>query len=96
MTQQTTQLDPQVVQQLNELQARRNSLVTTFGQVYVRRQELNEEFEKLYELETEANTAYTNANKEINSILESLRTEYPNGSIDLQAGTITYVTADNE
>lgn len=92
MTTQTTQLDPAVVQQLSELQARRTSLVSTFGHIYVRRQELNEEFEKLYELETEANTSYTNTNKEVNSILETLRTQYPNGSIDLQAGTITYVT----
>lgn len=92
MTTQTTQLDPAVIQQLSELQARRTSLVSTFGQIYVRRQELNEEHEKLYELETEANTSYTNTNKEVNSILETLRTQYPNGSIDLQAGTITYVT----
>ena len=96
MTTQTTQLDPAVVQQLAELQNLRTSLVTTFGQIHVRRQELNDEFEKLYELETETNTSYTNANKEVNSILETLRTQFPNGSIDLQAGTITYVTSENE
>jgi len=96
MTTQTTQLEPQVVQELNELQARRTSLVTTFGQIYVRRQELNEELEKLYELEEEANTSYTNTNKQVNTVLETLRTQYPNGSIDLQAGTITYVTSENE
>jgi uncharacterized coiled-coil DUF342 family protein len=96
MPTQTTQLDSAVVQQLNELQSRRTSLVNTFGQIYVRRQELNEELEKLYELEEEANTSYTNTNKEVNTVLETLRTQYPNGSIDLQAGTITYVTSENE
>jgi uncharacterized coiled-coil DUF342 family protein len=96
MPTQTTQLDPQVVQQLNELQSRRTSLVNTFGQIYVRRQELNEEHEKLYELETEANASYTNTNKEVNSVLETLRTQYPNGSIDLQAGTISYITSEDE
>ena len=96
MPTQTTQLDSEIVQQLIELQTRRTSLINTFGQVYVRRQELNDEYEKLNELETETNTTYVAINKMVNSVLETLRTQYPNGSIDLQAGTITYVDTENE
>lgn len=94
MTTQTTQLDPAVVQQLNELQARRTSLVTTFGQIYIRRQEIDKELEKLYELETEANTAYTQAGEAIETTLAELRQTYPQGTIDLANGTITYPSAE--
>lgn len=94
MTTQTAQLDPAVVQQLNELQARRTNLVTTFGQIYIRRQEIDKEQEKLYELETEANTAYTQAGENIEAILEELRQTYPQGTIDLTNGTIVYPSAE--
>ena len=96
MTTQTSQLNPEVVNQLNELQGRAANLVNTFGQLYVRRKILREEYETLEQLEKESDTAYVDANKEINSILETLRTEYKNGSIDLQAGTVTYVIEDQE
>jgi hypothetical protein len=96
MTTQISQLDPEVVNQLNELQGRVTNLVNTFGQLYVRRKILREEYETLEQLEKESDTAYVDANKQINSILETLRTEYKNGSIDLQAGTVTYVIEDQE
>lgn len=94
MTTQTTQLDPAVVQQLNELQARRTSLITTFGQIYIRRQEIEKEIEKLYELETEANTSYNQAGEAIETALAELRKTYPQGTIDLANGTITYPSAE--
>jgi hypothetical protein len=90
MITQTTPLDPQVVQQLNSLQSYRNSLISTFGQIYVRRQDLEKEFDKIQELQLEADEAYAKNNEEINSILDSLKETYQNGSIDLTSGTITY------
>ena len=94
METQTTQLDPAVVQQLAELQNRRTSLVTTFGQIYIRRQEIEKETDKLYELEAEATTSYMQAGEAIEATLAELRQTYPQGTIDLQNGTITYPSAE--
>jgi uncharacterized coiled-coil DUF342 family protein len=86
----TTQLDTKVIQQLNELQARRTTLINTFGQIYVRRTEIDKELEKLFELETEATTSYTRVGQDIEDILAELRKEHPQGVIDLTSGTIEY------
>jgi uncharacterized coiled-coil DUF342 family protein len=86
----TTQLDTKVIQQLNELQARRTTLINTFGQIYVRRTEIDKELEKLFELETEATTSYTRVGQDIEDILDKLKKEYPQGTIDLTSGTIEY------
>jgi len=91
MKTQTAQLDTEIVKQLNELQSNATSLVNTFGQIYIRRKILNEEYENLQKLEKESDASYVETNTEINKILENLKSEYPNGSIDLQTGTVTYV-----
>jgi len=90
MTIQTSPLDPQVVQQLTNLQSYKNNLISTFGQLYVRRQEIEKEYEKIEEIQLETDEAYAKTNKEIDSILDSLKETYQNGSIDLNSGTITY------
>ena len=91
MTQKTEQLDQEVLDQIRELNTRRNTLVTTFGQIYVRRQELEVEFDKLAELEEEASLSFKNAGEQLKSILDELGEKYNKGSLDINEGTVTYM-----
>jgi hypothetical protein len=91
MTQKTEQLDQQVLDQIRELNSRRNTLVTTFGQIYIRRQELDAEFEKLAELEEEASLSFKNTGEQLKTIFDELGERYNRGSLDINNGTITYM-----
>jgi uncharacterized coiled-coil DUF342 family protein len=96
MTQKTEQLDLEVLNQIRELNARKNTLVTMFGQIHVRRQELSAEIDKLYELEEETNVSFKNATKGLQDILDKLGETYNQGSIDINNGTVTYLVEEVE
>lgn len=94
--QKTEQLDQQILDEIRELNNHRNTLISTFGQIHVRRQELELEFEKLSELEEEANLSFKNTNKQIKSIIDELGEKYDNGSLDINNGTVTYTIEETE
>lgn len=96
MTQKTEQLDQQVLDQIRELSNYKNVLTNTFGQIYIRRQELNEEIDKLYELEEESNASFKKTTKELQDVLDELGEKYSRGSVDINSGTITYLVEENE
>lgn len=96
MAQKTEQIDQEILDKIRELNNHRNTLISTFGQIYVRRQELENEFEKLSELEEEANLSFKNTGEQIKLILNELSEKYNNGSLNINDGTITYESVDEE
>lgn len=96
MTQKTEQLDQPILDQIRELNNYKNVLTNTFGQIYVRRQELSEEIDKLYELEEESNASFKKTTKELQDILDKLGEKYNRGAVDINSGTITYLVEETE
>jgi short-subunit dehydrogenase involved in D-alanine esterification of teichoic acids len=89
METQTIQLEQAVVQRLTDLQNYNQSMINTFGQIYIRRHDITAELEKLNQLEAEANLAYITNQQNTEEVLSKLREQYPTGVINLQSGTIT-------
>lgn len=86
----TVKLEESTIESIRELNTKLNGIVTAFGQMYLRRNELNEELEKVEEAFSRAEDDFKSANSELNTILGDLEKEYPRGQLDIQNGTITY------
>jgi hypothetical protein len=94
MAQKTEKLSQEAVDKLGLGQLKLNESILNIGQIQLRIRELNSEIERLNLLKTENESKFDNANAEFNKILSDLEINYPNGEIDLQAGTVTYQSAE--
>jgi len=65
-------------------------MVIGLGQVAVRRRELEKQLEELNSKEIEFGNKIDSSMDEMNTELSELDKKYPNGQIDLDAGTIVY------
>ena len=90
MTQKTEQLQPEVVEKLKSIQDEQNNMVIALGQVAVRRRELQKQLDDLSSKESEFGERLDKTIEELNSELGELDKKYPNGQIDLEAGTVLY------
>lgn len=90
MTQKTEQLQPEVVEKLKSIQDEQNNMVIALGQVAVRRRELQKQLDDLESKESEFGNRLDKTIEDLNSQLSELDKKYPNGQIDLEAGTILY------
>ena len=86
----TEKLDETKLESIRELNGKLSNIVNAFGQMYVRRKELNEELEKIEEGFSRAEEDFKSFNAELKSILDELEKEFPAGRLDIQNGTITY------
>jgi hypothetical protein len=90
MEQTTEALDKSVIDKLKSIQELQNNMVIGLGQVAVRRRELEKQLEELNSKEIEFGNKLDSSMDEMNSELAELDKQYPNGQIDLDAGTIIY------
>ena len=90
MAQKTEQLQPEVVEKLKSIQDEQNNMVIALGQVAVRRRELQKQLDDLESKESEFGNRLDKTIEDLNSELSELDKKYPNGQIDLEAGTILY------
>lgn len=86
----TAQVEETKLESIREINGKLNNIVNAFGQMYIRRKELNEELEKVEEGFQRAEEDFKTFNAELKSILDELEKEYPAGRLDIQNGTITY------
>jgi uncharacterized phage infection (PIP) family protein YhgE len=86
----TEAVDETKLESIRELNGKLNNIITAFGQMYLRRRELNDELEKVEEGFSRAEEDFKTFNAELKSILDELEKEFPAGRLDLQNGTITY------
>ena len=68
----------------------KNLFVQTFGQIEIKRRELKRQINELDQIELEANNSYKVVEDQIYSITKELEKKYPNGSLDLITGIMTY------
>jgi len=90
MEQKTETLDQSVIDKLKSIQELQNNMVIGLGQVAVRRREIEKQLEELNSKEIEFGDKLDSSIDEMNSELAELDKQYPNGQIDLDAGTIIY------
>lgn len=79
-----------IVSNLKELMSTKSLFVQTFGQIEIKRRELERQQSELNKIEEEANNSYKVVEDQIYSITKELEKKYPNGSLDLNTGIMTY------
>jgi|TARA_Y100000389_G_C17013768_1_gene295469 phosphotransacetylase len=90
MEQTTEALDKSVIDKLKSIQDEQNSMVIALGQVAVRRREIEKQLKELNEKEIEFGNKLDTSLSTMDSELADLDKKYPNGQIDLEAGTISF------
>lgn len=83
-------LDEAVVKNLTDLNEKSAMLISDFGQIYIRKKELNEELERLDEVLAAAEAEFKALNAEIKEVVDALDEKYPQGRINLQEGMVQY------
>ena len=86
----TVELTEDILNSLREGNGKVQELVNAFGQIYLRRKELEEELAKLEEGLQRAEADFKSQNDEMRELVSGLEKDYPRGQIDLREGTITY------
>lgn len=90
MEQKTETLDQSVIDKLKSIQEEQNNMVIALGQVAVRRREMEKQFDELDSKEEEFGNRLDTSMDEMNAQLAELDKKYPNGQIDLDAGTVSF------
>lgn len=90
MENKTETLDQSVVDKLKSIQEVQNNMVVALGQVAVRRREIQKQLEELDSKEIEFGDKLDSSMVDMNTELAELDKKYPNGQIDLDAGTVIY------
>ena len=83
-------LDEDVLKSITDLNQKSNNLIADFGQIYIRKREIEEELTRLGEILEKGENDFKSINLELKEILDSLDDKYPQGRIDLQNGVIQY------
>jgi predicted nucleic acid-binding Zn-ribbon protein len=86
----TRTLEESVVTPIKEANEEISQLVNVFGQLYLRRKELEDELVKLDEGVEKAEADFKEKNEAIRGLVSELEKEYPRGQLNLQEGTITF------
>ena len=90
MEQKTETLEQSVIDKLKSIQELQNNMVIGLGQVVVRKREIEKQLEELNSKNIEFGNKLDSSIEEMDSELAELDKKYPNGQIDLDAGTIIY------
>jgi hypothetical protein len=83
-------LDENVLQSITDLNQKSNNLIADFGQIYIRKREIEDELIRLGEILEKSENDFKSINLELKEVLDSLDEKYPQGRINLQDGTIQY------
>ena len=83
-------LDEDVLKSITDLNQKSNNLIADFGQIYIRKREIEEELTRLGEILEKGENDFKSINLELKEILDSLDDKYPQGRINLQEGTVQY------
>ena len=83
-------LDEAVLTNITDLNQKSNNLIADFGQIYIRKREIEEELIKLDEILEKSENDFKSVNLQLKEVLDSLDDKYPQGRINLQDGTVQY------
>jgi len=86
----TVKLEDEALKELIELNNDITSLVNRFGEIYLRKKDLNTELESLDTLLVTFEDEFKAKNAHMRDLVDSLDDKYPQNRINIQEGTITY------
>ena len=86
----TVELTEDIINPIREGNGEIQNLVNAFGQIYLRRKELETELFSLDENLAKLEIDFKSKNEELRELVSGLEKDYPRGQIDLREGTITY------
>jgi hypothetical protein len=86
----TVKMEDDVLKNVTELNNQIANIVSRFGEIYIRRNELQNDLKRLDELQLQFDDEFKAKNDELRDVLDALDDKYPQGRINLQDGTITY------
>jgi len=90
MEQKTETLEQEVIDKLKAVQEEQNNMVIALGQLSIRKRQLQQQLDETDKLEAEYGARVDKSVTEMNIELAELDKKYPNGQIDLEAGTVIY------
>lgn len=90
ITIETAKIDADIFKSMTDLNQKIQTIVLDFGQIYIRKKELNEELVKLDDILEKGEDEFKALNSQLRDILDELDEKYPQGRINTQDGTIQY------
>ena len=86
----SVKLENEIIEKIKDINKDLNALIGDFGQIYIRKKELNEEMERLDEILEKAENTFKDKNRELKTIVDSIEEKYPRHQIDLEQGVVIY------
>jgi hypothetical protein len=86
----TAKIDGDTYTQLNELNNRLQGLFLEFGQIYIRKKEIEEEAIRMDDALERGEDEFKMTNEKIKELVDELDEKFPQGRINMQDGTIQY------
>ena len=83
-------LDEDVLKTIVDLNQKSANIISEFGQIYIRKDELHEELMKLEEFLVTGKDEFKATNLKLKEVIDELDEKYPQGRINLKDGTIQY------
>ena len=83
-------LDEEILKTIIELNQKSANIINEFGQIYIRKEEIQEELIKLDEFLVTGKNEFKATNLQLKEVIDSLEDKYPQGRINLKDGTIQY------
>jgi hypothetical protein len=78
------------IEKINNLNIKLNSLISSFGQIYIRKREIQDELIKLDEILETGEDEFKSTNLQLKEVIDELDEKFPQGRINMQDGTIQY------
>ena len=86
----TAKIDADIYNQLNELNSRLQGLFLEFGQIYIRKKEIQDEIIRMDDVLERGEDDFKMTNEKIRELVDALDEKFPQGRINMQDGTIQY------
>jgi len=83
-------LDEKILQSITDLNQKSANIINEFGQIYIRKREIENELISLNEILEKGEDEFKAANFQLKEIVDALDETYPQGRINLKDGTIQY------
>jgi hypothetical protein len=78
------------IEKINNLNIKLNNLISSFGQIYIRKREIQDELIKLDEILENGEDEFKSTNLQLKEVIDALDDKFPQGRINMQDGTIQY------
>jgi hypothetical protein len=90
ITIETAKIDADVFKSMQELNQKINALIIEFGQIHIRKKEINDEVVRMNDFLEKGEDEFKMANSQLREFIDGLDEKFPQGRINMQDGTIQY------